>query len=127
MTPVQIALVAGGVIALLALILNGGKIKDGIAAMWGKVKSGDLAGAVFEAVKSSDIVRKAETLGAEAGNIVSYTDMKIASVHVPQRVDPDKVAETVTAFNVILTNLATANLLPETTPAPKASRVSSSS
>lgn len=103
------ALALGGVVIIvLFAILNPDKVKQLIES----IKSGDLATTVSTMLRQSTIVRKAQTAKGEAGNIVCYTEMKIASVNVVNNVDPDKQAETAAAFTTILTNIATAKVTP---------------
>ncbi len=99
-----------GVVVLLALfaVFNPDKIK----ALFDSIKTGDLAGTVSTLLKQSAIVKKAQTAKGEAGNIVGYTEMKLASINVVKVVDPEKQAETEAAFTVILTNIATAKVQP---------------
>lgn len=121
MTPLQIGLLSlAGVVGLFVV---GPSLKGAagrFASFFTKAKAGDLPGAVADAIASSPIIQKATALGATGKNIVSYTDLKVASTIVPSQVDPDKRTETEAAFATILTNVATAKVGQQPAPQPLA-------
>ncbi len=72
LTTTQIALLAAATV--VALLLFGPKIKDGLAAAWAKITGGDVAGGVqtlLDAIKNSDLVQKGAEIKGTAGNIAS--------------------------------------------------------
>ena len=111
LTTQQIVLAVAVVVGLFLVGGNAGTVKDKILAFFGKVKSGDLKAGIIEAIENSAIVEKAAELKGEAGNIIGYTDMKLASNRVPGIVDPDKQAGVTEAFQIILTAIATSKVV----------------
>lgn len=114
LTTTQIALLAAA--AVVAMLLFGPKIKDGLAAAWAKITGGDVAGGVqtlLDAIKNSDLVQKGAEIKGTAGNIVVYAEVKALANRIVRVVDASKLPEVEAACQTLLTAVATAPVVDE--------------
>ena len=100
-----------GAASVVAVLLFGPKIKDGLASAWASITGGDVAGGVqklLDAIKQSDIVQKTEEVKGTAGNVVLYTRAKSLANSVVDIVAEEDKAPVKTACETLLTAIAKA-------------------
>ncbi len=109
LTTTQIVLLAiAAVVGVGYAAANGGNLKDWILSLIGKVKDGDISGAIISTLQSSDVFIGYSELKGEAKNVIAYAKTKHDSDNVPEIVDATDVEAVKAAYAVILQAIAKA-------------------
>lgn len=109
LTTAQLVLI--GVAVLIGLVWIGkdaGSIKDSILKLIGKVKDGDISGAIITTLQNSDVFIGYQELKGEAKNVIAYAKTKHDADNIPEIVDQADVEAVRAAYSTILQAIAKA-------------------
>lgn len=101
-------IVVVAVIVLYLVLANGKNPKELFDTLIGKIKEGDISGAIIATLEKSDVFVTYSELKGEARNVVAYAKAKHDADNVPEIVDATDVEAVRAAYATILQAIAKA-------------------
>lgn len=98
-----------GLVVVYLIVGNGKNPKELLDTLIGRIKEGDISGAIIATLQKSDVFVTYSELKGEAKNVVAYAKCKHDADNVPEIVDPADVDAVKAAYAVILQAIAKAD------------------